>query len=291
MGYSRKRIEMGEEAWDEHVKQLSKEKSKRYRNSLHVVSWHRRTKEKLIDYKGGKCERCGYDKECPAVYHFHHKDPETKSFTISQKTFAFEKLKIEADKCLLLCANCHAELHEEEYAQIKETENNKYQEHLDKMCKVINCKVCNMEFKQKRNNQKYCSNECSETINYKVKNRPTKIELEDLIKTNSWEGIGRQFNVTGNNVKKWARSYGIEIPARNQPLVPKPCLACQNPFKPEDKDQKFCSPKCKSFSSRKFIRPPIEELLEMKKTMTVREMAEKLKVKECTLQGWFKYNP
>lgn len=43
---------------------------------------------------------------------FHHKDPMKKEFTISGKSYSFERLKREVDKCILVCSNCHAEIHE-----------------------------------------------------------------------------------------------------------------------------------------------------------------------------------
>lgn len=75
----------------------------------------RALKHKLIEYKGGKCERCGYNK-CEGALQFHHIDPTLKEFTLSHinlndTNFAFEKVINEIDKCELLCANCHAEQH------------------------------------------------------------------------------------------------------------------------------------------------------------------------------------
>lgn len=71
-------------------------------------------KHKLILYKGGKCERCGYNK-CEGALHFHHKNPAEKEFTLSQvnlnSEYTLERLYKEVDKCELLCANCHAEVH------------------------------------------------------------------------------------------------------------------------------------------------------------------------------------
>jgi hypothetical protein len=46
--------------------------------SARVVQWRRRIKQQLIQYKGGKCSVCGYDKDCPSAYEFHHRDPSTK---------------------------------------------------------------------------------------------------------------------------------------------------------------------------------------------------------------------
>ena len=75
-----------------------------------VKSWRKRTKELLVEYKGGNCEVCGYNK-CIEALEFHHIDESTKSFALSGSTKALDKQKAEADKCLMLCANCHRELH------------------------------------------------------------------------------------------------------------------------------------------------------------------------------------
>jgi|GEM_PF-1188099 len=75
-----------------------------------VVTWRQRTKLRAVAYKGGRCQRCGYDR-CIQALQFHHLDPNQKDFTISGKTMAWERIRDEIDKCVLLCANCHAELH------------------------------------------------------------------------------------------------------------------------------------------------------------------------------------
>lgn len=72
-------------------------------------------KHKLIQYKGGKCQKCGYDK-CEGALQFHHRDPKEKEFTLSQvnlnnTNFSIDIMYKEVDKCDLLCANCHAEIH------------------------------------------------------------------------------------------------------------------------------------------------------------------------------------
>lgn len=73
----------------------------------------RALKKMLVDYKGGVCERCGYNK-CLRALEFHHLDPSKKDFGISGCiTKNVEQLKQEVDKCILVCSNCHAEIHEE----------------------------------------------------------------------------------------------------------------------------------------------------------------------------------
>lgn len=72
----------------------------------------RNFKKKCVEYKGGECENCGYSKYIGAL-HFHHKDPNEKDFSLSRvKSHSFDdKVKKELDKCLLVCANCHSEIH------------------------------------------------------------------------------------------------------------------------------------------------------------------------------------
>lgn len=73
-----------------------------------------RNRKFVRDYKQNKkCEICGYNKY-PELLIFHHKNKEEKNkgVNILMKTLKnLEIIKIEIDKCLLLCSNCHRELH------------------------------------------------------------------------------------------------------------------------------------------------------------------------------------
>ncbi len=74
----------------------------------------RANKQKAVEYKGGKCQRCGYSK-CLSALEFHHVDGEAKEEILSvlaRRTF--DKMKPELDKCILVCVNCHREIHDEE---------------------------------------------------------------------------------------------------------------------------------------------------------------------------------
>ncbi len=75
-----------------------------------VKNRRRELKRLLVEYKGGCCETCGYDKFVE-VLEFHHRDPDGKDFKVSQGSWSLERMKAEADKCALLCANCHREEH------------------------------------------------------------------------------------------------------------------------------------------------------------------------------------
>ena len=61
--------------------------------------------------RGAKCEKCGYSSN-KKILQFHHIDPSTKLFEISSryKSKSLEVLRSEANKCQLLCPNCHYEI-------------------------------------------------------------------------------------------------------------------------------------------------------------------------------------
>lgn len=71
-------------------------------------------KDRAVEYKGGACQRCGYNKNKVAL-HFHHLDPSEKDFGLGgHHGKSWESIKLELDKCVCLCANCHSETHDEE---------------------------------------------------------------------------------------------------------------------------------------------------------------------------------
>ncbi len=76
-----------------------------------VAKRRRKVKAILVAEAGGQCVICGYDRH-PRALAFHHLDPLEKRLEINAKGVALslETLRAEARKCVLLCANCHAEL-------------------------------------------------------------------------------------------------------------------------------------------------------------------------------------
>lgn len=96
-------------------KEYTSERGRTACNSCNVTKSKIKTKIKAIQYKGGKCQECGYNKSIAALC-FHHEDPREKEFGIGYKgqTFGWKKIKKEIDKCILLCQNCHHELHEKQ---------------------------------------------------------------------------------------------------------------------------------------------------------------------------------
>ena len=82
------------------------------RCSADAVSRRRRkVKAILVEEAGGRCGLCGYDR-CIGALAFHHLDPGTKTFGLAEGGLArsLAHARQEAAKCILLCANCHAEV-------------------------------------------------------------------------------------------------------------------------------------------------------------------------------------
>jgi transposase len=76
-----------------------------------VTRRRRKVKQILVEEFGGRCQICGYDR-CISSLEFHHTEPNEKRFALGHRGVArsLAKARTEAEKCVLLCANCHAEV-------------------------------------------------------------------------------------------------------------------------------------------------------------------------------------
>jgi len=86
-------------------------------NNEYQKSYKKGIKRKLVEYMGGCCKICGFNDYISAL-EFHHLNPEHKEFTIS-KYYNLEEAKKELSKCLLVCANCHRGIHNNEIKSLK----------------------------------------------------------------------------------------------------------------------------------------------------------------------------
>ncbi|MBM3205113.1 HNH endonuclease [Candidatus Uhrbacteria bacterium] len=77
-----------------------------------VAKRRKKIREMAVEYKGGSCQVCGYHR-CLGALEFHHPDPSKKDFSISMDglTRSWKRVKSEIEKCVLVCANCHREIH------------------------------------------------------------------------------------------------------------------------------------------------------------------------------------
>lgn len=166
-------------------------------------------KLELIELKGGKCERCGYSKNMAAL-EFHHIKSEEKEHPMDSRFLAnssMETILEEADKCILLCANCHREVHNEshELNNVRElVRRNDFLLHTKKPEKY--CIDCGKKLLLE-NKSGYCST-CIQSHKQKVE-RPTMEELSALLAENSLNAVGKLYGVSHAAIKKWAKKYGI----------------------------------------------------------------------------------
>jgi len=80
----------------------SLEKSQRFRETEYGVI--------LRTLKSNGCAICGYRKHID-ILEFHHVNPKLKKYNVRKSTIARNNLVEELAKCLLLCPNCHKEVH------------------------------------------------------------------------------------------------------------------------------------------------------------------------------------
>ncbi len=173
--------------------------------SSDVIKTQRRNKQRAVEYLGGKCSICGYNR-CLAALDFHHVDPLTKEASISHAIhcWSWKRAKKEVDKCILVCSNCHREIH-----------NGMYEVESLEMYFLLEitkcCLTCKSDFITKNEQQKFCCAKCR-SISQQVINRPSKDELYKLVWDKPTIQVAEQFGVSDKAVEKWCKSYGIEKP-------------------------------------------------------------------------------
>jgi len=182
---------------------LRKDGHKRCKKCAVEAVQKRRDKLKImaVEYKGGKCVVCGYKKYVGAL-EFHHLIPDTKDFGIGSRgyTRSWKMVKMELDKCVIVCANCHREIHggllntfelnPNNHINIEETSNTNY---------CIDCgKIIDKDAKR-------CI-ECH-LISVRKVERPSYNILVNEINENGYSATGRKYGVSDNSIRKWLKFY------------------------------------------------------------------------------------
>lgn len=78
-----------------------------------INKWRKKTKQRIVAAMGGKCYVCGYNK-CDEVLSLHHLDPSKKEFSMGAmraNPISWERIVVELKKCVMVCSNCHGEIH------------------------------------------------------------------------------------------------------------------------------------------------------------------------------------
>lgn len=212
-------------------------------NLLHTQQRQRKFKYDCVQYKGGKCTMCGYNK-CLNAMEFHHRDPYEKDFTIAQLRYtSFDKnpaVKQELDKCDLVCANCHREIHEKmvEFDRQKVVKPKaiylckcgKERGRAAKRCKE--CRILSLKPKPPKIEipkviaepsfcecgEEKCSvsprcQRCTSTRKRKIE-WPSKRELKKLVWEIPTQQLAEKLGVSDNAIGKMCYRWGIDKPPR-----------------------------------------------------------------------------
>lgn len=185
-------------------------------SSKRVIDWRRRTKERIIQAFGGSCAICGYSK-CQRSMDVHHLDPSQKEFSFSSvrawpKSWA--SIVVELRKCVLLCKNCHGEVHDNitkipnDIRRYDETftDYKKIQKLDEESIETIRCPICNTKMLAK---SKTCSKKCAASLSWSVD--WTSVNLYDLIvvKKMSQSSVARMLGCS--NAAVWKRIKKLNL--------------------------------------------------------------------------------
>ena len=171
------------------------------KSSEAVKKWRETTKARMVLAMGSKCQCCGYN-TCNGALAFHHLDPTIKDLgfgAIRGNPVSWKKIVIELRKCILVCHNCHSEIHAgvrdipATYTAFDESMTEydiSFEQEYD------SC-ICGL---QKPISRKFCSNTCAATNRRKVKWET--IDLLTLLKTHSIGELEDMFGVTNSAIYK-----------------------------------------------------------------------------------------
>ena len=162
-------------------------------------------KANIVWVMGDRCALCGYD-SCSQALELHHIDPKEKDFSFGKKkTLAWAKIFPELKKCILLCANCHREVHYPKKNLI--LVSSFIPERAEIISEELSATFCVDCGKKISSGVKRCVI-CASLEKRKVE-RPNREELKKLVRTSPFTTIATQFGVTDNAIRSWCKTEGI----------------------------------------------------------------------------------
>ena len=233
--------------------------------SEYVKQWRLSTKIKMIESMGGKCQCCGYNRSTAAL-ELHHIDPSQKDFAFGRITAnpaAWYKIAAELLKCILVCANCHREIHNDN-RQLPETFVKFDESLITSSVPVAHCKVCGKSTFIKN---KTCSTRCAQTLQHSIE--WDKIDLSFELQTSTVYEIATKLGISAASVIKRCVKVGLDYQAINAAR----------------KSTKLSQPK---LSMRKAIRPDKETLQAMIWAKPLKEIAKEFNISDTAIQKWIR---
>jgi hypothetical protein len=170
-------------------------------HSQHVKDWRKNTKLRIVKSMGNKCQCCGYSL-CYQALELHHLNPKNKDLSFGRvmaNPKKWESIVTELRKCILVCSNCHKEIHAG--IKIVPIDHTRFDESFVEYRPTVTthspCPICG---KLKPKHQITCSYKCA-------RNRRgcvdwSNIDLFNLKKTMSNVQIAQQFGVSESAIRK-----------------------------------------------------------------------------------------
>jgi hypothetical protein len=177
----------------------------------YVKKWRDTTKDRMVLAMGGECVICGY-KKCTSALALHHLDPKEKELSFAKiraNPKSWDKIVVELRKCILVCTNCHNEIHEgiieipKDVKRFNEEFSDFYVKKAEQFFDI--CPICGGK---KRKNLITCSHNCAAKMSRKVD--WDNIDLTNLIKTKSNTEIGFDLGITEASVRKRMKVLNIK---------------------------------------------------------------------------------
>jgi hypothetical protein len=186
------------------------------KESYKVIEWRKRTKRRIVESFGGKCCVCGYDKYDGGLA-LHHLNPQEKDFSMGIAracNLSWAKLVPELRKCVMVCHNCHSEIHGNisivpENAPRFNEEYFEYKKVLEKD-KADKCPVCG---EPKSPELRACSPRCGGKM---PRFDWSKINILELHKTMSYRQIAEHLNISVTAVCKRFKKFKGKIFIRDR---------------------------------------------------------------------------
>lgn len=188
--------------------------SKAYRTWV-VSETRRKLKAKAVAYLGGKCANCGYSKSNSAL-EFHHLDPNEKDMNISGKVMSWSKMTAELDKCVLLCSNCHKEVHDElrqaHLASQRDLARSEVKERKPRI--LLTCPVCGSKFSitpsahKRRSGEHYCKTSCATEGRSLL--MPSKDDIVAFLTCHTMKELAIKLGVDPSTLSRKCRKLGVD---------------------------------------------------------------------------------
>jgi biotin operon repressor len=244
-----------------------------------VKRWRHNTKAKIVIAMGGECGVCGYDK-CNSALALHHLDPTKKDISfgaIRANPKRWSDIVIELRKCVLVCHNCHTEIH----AGVTElpTQLVTFDESYSDYNRIVadfntgNCRVCDASIPE---HQTTCSITCTGKLGKIVD--WSRIDLVSELVSKSYTNIADELGVSSGAVAKRAKKLGLKSSFTNIKKVSE-CPICGDVM---GSRSITCSTKCASIRQHKIDWNSIDLKKELESKSYVK-LADELGVSDAAI--------